>query len=190
MNTKKRGVCSVPGCGKPHNAHGLCKQHVARKRRGGDLSAPFKTSADLRLQLPNAELRSMFERGDTLKDMAAHFGCSSPGVKAALARLGLKRPHRMQPKLRRGGADHVQWAGGRHLNHEGYVRVWAGQKRRRLEHRLVMERHLGRPLKRNEVVHHKNGIKTDNRIENLELTNQSAHAKHHAPEMHRARYGR
>ncbi len=80
------------------------------------------------------------------------------------------------------GPKHWHWNGGKYLTkgkYKGYVNIWIDpsdqyycMKDRRgdvLEHRLIMAQHIGRPLQKNEWIHHKNGIKTDNRIENLEL---------------------
>ena len=48
------------------------------------------------------------------------------------------------------------------------------------EHILVMERHLGRRLRGDEVVHHKDGNRSNNAIDNLELTTRSEHSRKHA----------
>jgi hypothetical protein len=62
-----------------------------------------------------------------------------------------------------------------YIDHRGYVIVIVDGRRVR-EHRLVMERAIGRLLTDSEVVHHKDGNKANNALENLELLpNQSAH---------------
>lgn len=56
----------------------------------------------------------------------------------------------------------------------GYVNIKT-ENGWKAEHRYVMEQHIGRPLTRDEIVHHKNGDRKDNRLENLELWNRRGH---------------
>ncbi len=59
--------------------------------------------------------------------------------------------------------------GGRYTAPNGYVSIQTDIGMYVLEHRLVMEKHLGRKLVKSETVHHRNGVRDDNRIQNLEL---------------------
>ena len=73
------------------------------------------------------------------------------------------------------GKDHPSWKGGVSSHGDGYLTKACGPNKRKLLHRLVMESVLGRALTSNEIVHHKNGIKDDNRPENLEIVLRSTH---------------
>ena len=97
------------------------------------------------------------------------------------------------------GPKSTSWTGGRHMSND-YVMVslatipedqrekylpMATSKRSTTsgylpEHRLVMALSLGRPLTTKEQVHHVNGIRTDNRLQNLELHDPVSHSREHA----------
>lgn len=72
------------------------------------------------------------------------------------------------------------WKGGKYIDKFGYVHIWNSDKRRyEREHRIIMAKHLGRSLFNSEDVHHINGCKSDNRVENLALISKSEHTKLH-----------
>jgi len=84
------------------------------------------------------------------------------------------------------GSNSPSWKGGKYKNHDGYIYCHASNHPNKTkmgyvrEHRLVIERIIGRYLKKGEIVHHKNGIVSDNSPENLVLCkNQKDHLKHH-----------
>jgi len=64
----------------------------------------------------------------------------------------------------------------------GYYVVTAGPNMGRPLHRVMVEEHYGIKLKHDQVIHHKNGIKTDNRINNLEIMTNAEHIALHASE--------
>jgi hypothetical protein len=93
------------------------------------------------------------------------------------------------------GPKNGQWKGGRSVASNGYVLIRVGKAHHladvrgyAYEHRLVAERILGRRLEPGEVPHHKNGVKTDNRPENIAVVSRALHGVHHRkPESKRLR---
>lgn len=71
-------------------------------------------------------------------------------------------------------------AKGISLKPNGYYEITRGSDKGKHLHVVIMELLIGRKLNKDEVVHHKNGCKTDNSISNLELMTRSKHSSIHA----------
>lgn len=80
------------------------------------------------------------------------------------------------------------WASKRRLN-RSYIQLYEPNNPMSdsggyvYEHRKVMGESIGRPLLKTELIHHRNGIKTDNRLENLQIVTRFEHAQLHSGEI-------
>lgn len=148
----------VAGCSRKHEARGYCKPHYKRMRRRGHAGTTAVGERAARRVCAVA-----------CCDRVARTRGWCDGHYQRARKYGTAGDLPVMAKAPRG-------SGGRWVDHHGYVIITAGGRggRRISEHRLVMERALGRELETRESVHHRNGIRTDNRIENLELWS-SAH---------------
>lgn len=132
------------------------------------------------------DIKKSRELGYSRKDLGSHIwaACENCGAERWVRRLRGKLANQLCLRCgillsRTRGEDNPGWKGGRSKDSGGYILVllpyddfflpMTRRDRRVFEHRLVMARHLHRCLLPWEVVHHKNGIKDDNRLENLEL---------------------
>lgn len=171
-------VCEKPGCEGPHKARGFCEAHYEewRKTEGPRCSEPGCDRPLVARGVCRTHYNKLTRTADLRRGKRAGPGegpCSVEGCPYV-------------GRLRRGwcglhyGRFYMHgdplWEPERksHINRNGYRVIWDDRtKRPRGEHCIVMESIIGRPLRKGENVHHKNGIRDDNRPENLELWSTS-----------------
>lgn len=143
---KIEALCKFDGCERQIHGSGWCAKHYQWARRQGLLNTGICEEENC--------LDPVYARGRCSLHYQ-HFRARHNGV---------------MPRM----PSNPNW----YTTKKGYrvLKISLGQRgkvRAEWEHRLVMEQHLGRPLEGHEEVHHLNGIRDDNRIENLELWSTS-----------------
>ena len=183
----------MSGCAKPSQHCGLCVTHYhrAHRRKAGvperQPSPPCKVEGCTNLFSGKRGMCAKCYQNARNHGVFDEFPvCKQPGCTRRFVANGLCATHDKREKSRAAGTiarastpstvrarrPHRQ---GRSVNKGGYIIISAkGHPNARSdgtiqEHRLVVSEHLGRPLTEGENVHHRNGIRHDNRIENLEL---------------------
>lgn len=158
--------CSVDNCDSASKSRGFCIPHYGKwYKHGSPLISKKMKNKGLRCYAVECE------DGAVAKGL-----CSKHHQRLMI--------HGDPDIIRRGGLNDTKWKGGKTTTRYGYVYLWIDKndplyvmtksgKNYALQHRIVMARSLGRPLTKKETVRHINGIRSDNRLENLQLRNGS-----------------
>lgn len=182
-------VCAGDGCKRPGVRCGMCLKHRARLLRHGDANTT-KHSIDPLPRVPlggtcrhpgcSSLARSRGRCITHYQQMVGHLRpvCSAEGCNRAAFFQSRTYCKKHRDRIVRHGDPHVLMMaerGAGFINKNGY-RVIGGAgdhpnatDGKIMEHRLIMSKMLSRPLMKGETVHHRNGIRDDNRPENLEL---------------------
>lgn len=145
-------VCTIDGCEKPTIARGWCTNHYAKWRKYGDPLADFTRHAIAATCSIDGCERISIARGWCGKHYKRWSVHGDP-------HRGFKPGHGTGRRVGQGGYILLQQHDHPNAWDNGSV----------YEHVVVMSEMLGRPLYPGECVHHKNGVRSDNRPENLEL---------------------
>jgi hypothetical protein len=155
-----RPDCAVDGCDNPAKTRGWCHAHYQRWRQHGDVQAerPIRTARPCSVDGCD---RRVHARGVCATHYRRIKTRGSAEEAIPLGQLPRPRP----PRTSKGWIT----SGYRYVPVAEHERSLADGALYLAEHRLVLARRLGRPLKEEESVHHRNGDRLDNRLENLEL---------------------
>lgn len=190
-------TCSVKDCGRAYFSRGYCRAHKARWDRTGDvqtdhpIAPPSRGGNKCKDETCDSAARSAgfcsFHYGRWFAAGNRAVGAAAPCTAEDCARpqrsRGLCERHyarwvksgtlELSPRRKRAITPRLVSKDSGYVVLYGIDSPAAGKGGRILEHRWVMSQHLGRPLLASENVHHINGIRDDNRLENLELWSTS-----------------
>ena len=174
-------ICSINGCVKRFHAKNLCKLHYERLKRTNTTNGPVIIKE---CQLPHCDgihlalgycskHYTRLKKTGTTNAPVKREGCQVPHCDEIHHALGYCQKHHRR-FVRHGDSSILKKApnGSGHLTRDGYIMI-TKDGCQISEHRYVVGQHLGRELRKHEEVHHRNGVRDDNRLSNLELWSTS-----------------